>query len=159
VISDCGPYESHPDDNQPGHAKDCLRLATELTRWRSSPQGDDVAHMPSAPRAAERSVAGAATAAAQEATPRCSPQHRGPNSWRCPTANDGRHYQTGLWRTLAGTAKPTTGTKLPPVAAGAASHVAQIVRWSPTPLAQAACPDDRAIDRGTERLLCTEYAC
>ena len=37
VISDCGPYESHPDDNQPGHAKDCPRLATELTRWRSSP--------------------------------------------------------------------------------------------------------------------------
>ena len=45
------------------------------------------------------------------------------------------------------------------VAAGAVSRVAKIARWSPTPLAQAACPDDRAIDRGTERLLRTEYAC
>jgi hypothetical protein len=36
VISDRGPYESHPDDNQPGHAKDCSRLAAELARWRSS---------------------------------------------------------------------------------------------------------------------------
>jgi hypothetical protein len=34
-ISDRGPYESHPDDN-PGHAKDCSRLATELARWRES---------------------------------------------------------------------------------------------------------------------------
>jgi hypothetical protein len=47
VISDRGPYESHPDDNQPGHAKDCPRLATELARWRASwddtPDGRDVA--------------------------------------------------------------------------------------------------------------------
>ena len=47
VISDRGPYESHPDDNQPGHAKDCSRLATELARWRASwddtPDGRDVA--------------------------------------------------------------------------------------------------------------------
>jgi hypothetical protein len=47
VISDRGPYESHPDDNRPGHAKDCSRLATELVRWRASwddtPDGRDVA--------------------------------------------------------------------------------------------------------------------
>lgn len=36
VISDRGPYECHPDDNQPGHAKDCSRLAVELGRWRAS---------------------------------------------------------------------------------------------------------------------------
>ena len=36
VISDRGPYESHPDDNQPGHAPGCARLAAELSRWRSS---------------------------------------------------------------------------------------------------------------------------
>jgi hypothetical protein len=47
VSSDRGPYESHPDDNQPGHAKDCPRLATELARWRASwddtPDGRDMA--------------------------------------------------------------------------------------------------------------------
>jgi hypothetical protein len=47
VISDRGPYENHPDDNQPGHTKDCPRLATDLTRWRASwdgtPDGRDVA--------------------------------------------------------------------------------------------------------------------
>jgi hypothetical protein len=47
VISDRGPYESHPDDNQPGHAKDCSRLAADLARWRASwddtPDGRDVA--------------------------------------------------------------------------------------------------------------------
>jgi hypothetical protein len=47
MISDRGPYESHPDDNQPGHGKDCSRLAAELARWRASwddaPDGRDVA--------------------------------------------------------------------------------------------------------------------
>jgi hypothetical protein len=46
LISDRGPYESHPDDNQPGHATDCSRLAAELARWRASwddtPDGRDV---------------------------------------------------------------------------------------------------------------------
>jgi hypothetical protein len=36
VISDRGPYEGHPDENQPGHGKDCSRLAAELARWRHS---------------------------------------------------------------------------------------------------------------------------
>jgi hypothetical protein len=36
VIADRGPYESHPDDNQPGHAAECARLADELHRWRAS---------------------------------------------------------------------------------------------------------------------------
>jgi hypothetical protein len=36
VISDHGPYESHPDDNQPGHADGCARLRREIDRWRSS---------------------------------------------------------------------------------------------------------------------------
>ena len=36
VISDRGPYESHPDDNPPGHAKGCSRLAAELARGRAS---------------------------------------------------------------------------------------------------------------------------
>ena len=47
MISDRGPSESHPDDNQPGHAKDWSRLAAELARWRASwddtPDGRDVA--------------------------------------------------------------------------------------------------------------------
>jgi hypothetical protein len=47
VISDRGPYEGHPDDNQPGHGKDCSRLATELAGWRASwddtPDGWDAA--------------------------------------------------------------------------------------------------------------------
>jgi hypothetical protein len=46
MISDRGPYDSHPDDNQPGHAKDCSRLAAELVRWRASwddtPDGRDM---------------------------------------------------------------------------------------------------------------------
>ena len=41
VIADRGPYESHPDDNQPGHAPDCARLAAELSRWRSSWDDND----------------------------------------------------------------------------------------------------------------------
>ena len=36
VISDRGPYEGHPDDNQPGHADDCARLRDEINHWRSS---------------------------------------------------------------------------------------------------------------------------
>jgi hypothetical protein len=36
LISDRGPYESHPDDNQPGHNTNCARLAHELHRWRAS---------------------------------------------------------------------------------------------------------------------------
>ena len=47
AISDRGPYDRHPDDNQPGHAADCSRLAAELERWRESwdniPEGRDEA--------------------------------------------------------------------------------------------------------------------
>jgi hypothetical protein len=38
-------------------------------------------------------------------------------------------------------------------------HTSRKSRWSPPPLAQAACPDDRAIDCGAQRLLSAEYAC
>lgn len=41
VISDRGPYESHPDDDQPGHAADCASLAAEIGRWRSSWDDND----------------------------------------------------------------------------------------------------------------------
>jgi hypothetical protein len=47
VVSDRGPYDGHPDDNQPGHADGCARLADEIDRWRSSwdntPDGRDEA--------------------------------------------------------------------------------------------------------------------
>jgi hypothetical protein len=52
VIFDRGPYDS-PDDNQPGHANDCSRLAAELARWRNSFEHEEVADMPSASNAAE----------------------------------------------------------------------------------------------------------
>ena len=47
LIADRGPYESHPEDNQPGHANGCARLRGEINRWRSSwdntPEGRDEA--------------------------------------------------------------------------------------------------------------------
>jgi hypothetical protein len=36
LIGDRGPYESHPEDNQPGHANGCTRLRDEIDRWRTS---------------------------------------------------------------------------------------------------------------------------
>jgi hypothetical protein len=36
VISDRGPYERHPADNESGHSEDCVRLAGEVERWRAS---------------------------------------------------------------------------------------------------------------------------
>ena len=34
-ITDRGPYESHPEDNESGHAADCARLAAELAAWQA----------------------------------------------------------------------------------------------------------------------------
>jgi hypothetical protein len=34
-ITDRGPFESHPDDCETGHAKDCTRLAGELAAWQA----------------------------------------------------------------------------------------------------------------------------
>jgi hypothetical protein len=34
-ITDRGPYESHPEDNERGHAEDCARFAAEVTAWQA----------------------------------------------------------------------------------------------------------------------------
>jgi hypothetical protein len=34
-ITDRGPYESHPEDNEHGHAADCARFAAELATWQA----------------------------------------------------------------------------------------------------------------------------
>jgi hypothetical protein len=34
-ITDRGPYESHPEDNERGHAEDCARFAAELAAWQA----------------------------------------------------------------------------------------------------------------------------
>jgi hypothetical protein len=34
-ITDRGPYESHPEDNESGHAGDCARFAAELAAWQA----------------------------------------------------------------------------------------------------------------------------
>jgi hypothetical protein len=50
VISDRGPYERHPADNESGHAEDCSRLAAEVERWRAScdDEGADAMRLPDA---------------------------------------------------------------------------------------------------------------
>ena len=35
AICDRGPYESHPEDNEHGHARDCARLAGEAAAWQA----------------------------------------------------------------------------------------------------------------------------
>ena len=34
-ITDRGPYESQPEDNERGHAEDCARFAAELSAWQA----------------------------------------------------------------------------------------------------------------------------
>jgi hypothetical protein len=34
-IIDHGPFESHPEDNETGHAADCARFAAEIAAWRA----------------------------------------------------------------------------------------------------------------------------
>jgi hypothetical protein len=33
-VTDRGPYESHPDDNESGHTADCTRHQTAIAEWR-----------------------------------------------------------------------------------------------------------------------------
>lgn len=33
-VTDHGPFESHPDDNEPGHALDCARHSGDVDAWR-----------------------------------------------------------------------------------------------------------------------------
>jgi len=35
AISDHGPYESHPEDSEQGHAGDCARLAADVAAWQA----------------------------------------------------------------------------------------------------------------------------
>jgi len=35
AISDRGPYESHPEDNEQGHADGCARLAADVAAWQA----------------------------------------------------------------------------------------------------------------------------
>jgi hypothetical protein len=39
-ITDRGPYENHPPDNESGHARDCARLAAELAAWQAENDED-----------------------------------------------------------------------------------------------------------------------
>jgi hypothetical protein len=34
-ITDRGPFESHPEDNEHGHAPGCVRLAADVAAWRA----------------------------------------------------------------------------------------------------------------------------
>jgi hypothetical protein len=34
-ITDRGPLEGHPADNEPGHAEGCVRLAADIVGWRA----------------------------------------------------------------------------------------------------------------------------
>jgi hypothetical protein len=38
AISGRGPYESHPEDNEQGHADGCARLAADAAAWQA--EGD-----------------------------------------------------------------------------------------------------------------------
>src|SRR5258708_3098904 len=35
TISDRGPYQSHPEDNEQGHGQDCARLAADIAAWQA----------------------------------------------------------------------------------------------------------------------------
>jgi hypothetical protein len=41
LVSDYGPYESHPDDNESGHARDCDRHVAEVAVWLARQVADD----------------------------------------------------------------------------------------------------------------------
>jgi hypothetical protein len=40
-ISDRGPYESHPEDNERGHADSCARLAADVAAWQAQRDAED----------------------------------------------------------------------------------------------------------------------
>jgi hypothetical protein len=40
-ITDRGPYESHPEDNERGHDEGCTRLATDVAAWRAQRDAED----------------------------------------------------------------------------------------------------------------------
>jgi hypothetical protein len=40
-ITDRGPYESHPEDNERGHAAGCTRLAADITAWQAQRDAED----------------------------------------------------------------------------------------------------------------------
>lgn len=40
-VSDTGPYESHPADNETGHAENCARHATDVAAWKRRTGWDD----------------------------------------------------------------------------------------------------------------------
>jgi hypothetical protein len=40
-ISDRGPYESHPEDNERGHGEGCTRLAAAVAAWQAQRDAED----------------------------------------------------------------------------------------------------------------------
>ncbi len=40
-IGDRGPYESHPEDNEHGHAEGCTRLAADIAAWQAERDAED----------------------------------------------------------------------------------------------------------------------
>jgi len=40
-ISDRGPYESHPEDNERGHAEGCTRLAADVAAWQAQRDAEE----------------------------------------------------------------------------------------------------------------------
>jgi len=41
TIRDHGPYESHPEDNERGHADECERFAAQVATWQSERDADE----------------------------------------------------------------------------------------------------------------------
>ena len=41
VVTDRGPFNSHPVDNETGHAEDCTRFAAEIEAWRKRTGWDE----------------------------------------------------------------------------------------------------------------------
>jgi hypothetical protein len=40
-ISDRGPYENHPEDNERGHAGGCARLTADVAAWQAQREAED----------------------------------------------------------------------------------------------------------------------
>jgi hypothetical protein len=41
TIRDQGPYESHPEDNERGHADECERFAAQVATWQAEMDADE----------------------------------------------------------------------------------------------------------------------
>ncbi|ALE82468.1 hypothetical protein [Pseudonocardia sp. HH130629-09] len=41
LVTDRGPYESHPDDNETGHASDCTRHIAAIAAWKTRTGWED----------------------------------------------------------------------------------------------------------------------